>query len=69
VTGAMCTAEKLASALDTVSDHFATAVLTDWGQFVDCTLEAVKDMAAPGRDHLEAEIVFVTADFAFCHVY
>ncbi len=62
-------AEETAATLNTVSDHSATAVLADRRQFVDCTLEAVKDVSVSGSDHLEAETVFVTTDLALCHAY
>jgi hypothetical protein len=60
-------AEKSVPTLDTMSDYFATAVLANWRKFVNCALEAVKDVSVPGSDHLEAQTVFVTADLALCH--
>lgn len=30
-------------------------------------LEAVEDMPRPGRDHLEAQVIVVAANFTGCH--
>jgi hypothetical protein len=67
VTSATCAAEELASALYPVPDDSAAAMFTHRCQLVNGTLKAVEHMPVSCRDDLEAERVFITADFAFRH--
>jgi hypothetical protein len=69
VASAVRAAEETAATLDSMSDYSAAAVLANGRQFVDRTLEAIKDVPVSGSDHLEAETVFVTADLTLCHAY
>jgi hypothetical protein len=55
--------------LDAVPDDLAAAVSADRGQFLDRALEAVEDMLSARRDHVEGQIIIVTANFTFSHVY
>jgi hypothetical protein len=66
-TGAVRTAEQLASALCSMTDDLASAMLTDGSEFVDRAFKAVKYVPVTGRDHLETQLVIVAADFADCH--
>ena len=67
VPRAVRTAEQLASALCTVPDDPASAMLADGSELVDGAFKAVEYMPVPRRDHLKAEMVIVAADFAFRH--
>ena len=62
-------AKKLPAALDAVSDHAAPTVLAHWSQLMDRTFKAVKHVTVTGCDHLEAQRIIVTANFADCHAY
>jgi hypothetical protein len=42
-------------------------MFTDWGNCLDCTFKTIEDMPCTGRYYLEALIVVVSANFAFCH--
>jgi hypothetical protein len=60
-------AKEMAAYLHSVSDDFAMAVFTYGCHGVDCTFEAIKNMPRTRRDHFEALIVFISADFALRH--
>ena len=63
----MRTAEEPAAAFDAVADDLALTVLADRGELVDCAFEAVEDVPLTGRDHFEAQLIVISADFALCH--
>src|SRR5437868_5250807 len=65
--GAMCTTEEASLYLDSVTDHFALAMLTNRGHCLNGTFEAVECMARTGGFNNESLIVFVAADLAICH--
>ena len=53
VTGAVCTTKEFAVRLDPMTDDLYAAVVTDRCESGDRTLEAVENVAVPGRDHFE----------------
>src|SRR5262245_19537004 len=53
--------------LDAVPDDPAAAVGADRGQFLNRAFEAVEDMLPAGRDHLEGQVIIVSAHFTFGH--
>jgi len=66
--GAIRAAKELPAAFDAMTDHAAPTVLAHGRQFVDGAFEAVKHVTVTGCDHLEAQRIIVTANFADCHV-
>ena len=48
-------------------DDSAIAVWTNWGEGVDCALEAVECVPLAGHDHVERLVILVFANFAFSH--
>lgn len=60
-------AEEMASALDSVPNYLAFAMLADGRELVDRALKAIEDMSLTRRYHLEAQFVIVAADLALCH--
>src|SRR5215204_300155 len=65
--GAIRAAKELPAAFDAMTDHAAPTVLAHGRQFVDGAFEAVKHVTVTGCDHLEAQRIIVTANFADCH--
>jgi hypothetical protein len=61
-------AEEFTPAFDAVTDDAAATVLADGSKFVNCALEAVKDVTLPSRDDFETQSIIVVADFALSHV-
>ena len=53
--------------LDPVPDHLASAMGTHRCQLVDRAFETIENMAIPGCDDLERQIIIVTANFALRH--
>lgn len=66
--GAVGTTEELARNFHSMSNHLALAMLTDRRHRLNCTLEAVEDVAIARRDKLETFVVIISTDFALCHV-
>jgi hypothetical protein len=54
--------------LDAVPDDFAPAVIANRRQRMDRAFEAVENMLPARRDHLEGEIIVVTANFTLGHI-
>jgi len=65
--GAVCATEEAPLDLDSVTDHFALAMLTNRGHCLNGTFEAVECMARTSGFNNEDLIVFVAADLAICH--
>src|SRR5215813_4802254 len=55
--------------LDAVPDDLAAAVSADRRQLLDRAFEAVEDVLSARRDHLEGQIIIVTANFTLGHVH
>ena len=64
----MRTAEEFPAALYPMSNHFAPALLADWGKLMDCALKAVENVPVTSRNNLETELVVITANFTDCHI-
>jgi hypothetical protein len=54
--------------LDAMPDDFAPTVIANRRQRMDRALEAVENMLPARRDHLEGEIIVVTANFTLGHI-
>jgi hypothetical protein len=48
-------------------DDTAAAVIADRGQLVNGTFETVESVAPARRDHLEGQIIIISANFALSH--
>jgi hypothetical protein len=67
VASAVCTAVELAVRLDPMAHYPDPAMVADRGKGGDRAFEAVEHVAVSGRDHLEGELVVVTAGFTSRH--
>jgi hypothetical protein len=67
LTGTVGATEKRAFGLDAVPDDLAAAVIANGREFVDRALEAVENVARPGRHDLEGKVIIVAADFTDGH--
>jgi hypothetical protein len=61
------TAEKAAADFNTVSDHFAFAVLANRSNGLDRAFKAVKRVSRARCNQIEALVIVVATNFAFCH--
>jgi len=61
------TAEEAPTHFDAVPDDLALAVLADRRNRLNRAFKAVKRVPDSSRDQLESFVVFVAANFAFCH--
>src|SRR6476660_711814 len=63
----MGTAVECAVRLDAMADDLTAAVIADWRQFVNGTLETVEHMALASGDYLEGQVIVIPAHFTRCH--
>jgi hypothetical protein len=63
----MCAAEKLASDLYPVPDHFTLAMLADGRHRLNRALEAVENMLRTCGFDYKGLIVLIATNFAVCH--
>jgi hypothetical protein len=63
----MSAAEDLAVGFHSVADDPTMTVRTDWGERMDCTLEAIERMMFARYDDFKCFVVFVFANFALSH--
>ncbi len=64
----MSTAEEATTHFYTVTDDSALAVLANRSNRLNSAFKAVERVMRSRCDQLESFVVFITADFAFCHV-
>jgi hypothetical protein len=50
---AICAAEKILLSFDPVADDLASAMSANRRKLMDGTLEAIKNVGLPGRDHFK----------------
>src|SRR5690606_7709957 len=55
--------------LDPVTDDSNAAMIAGGGELMDRTLEAVENVTVSRGNHLEREVIIVTADLASSHIY
>jgi hypothetical protein len=60
-------AENFSPNFGSMTDHPTGTVFTNWGEGLNCAFKTIEDMPRTGRYYFEALVVFVSADFAFCH--
>jgi hypothetical protein len=63
----MRTAKEAAADFNTVSDHFAFAVLANRSDSLDCAFKAVEGVSRAGCNQIETLVIVVATNFAFCH--
>jgi hypothetical protein len=64
----MGAAEELAANLDSVANYSALAMFTNGRNRLNRALKAVKCVPRPGSNQFEGLVIFIAANFAFCHL-
>jgi hypothetical protein len=63
----MSATEEFPGDFGPVTNYFAATVTADRGKRLNCTLEAVKNMARPSGHYFEAFVIVIPANFTLGH--